>query len=144
MKRIPSIKAVMTPFPYCIDVEQSLEEAARMMEEHDIRHLPASRNKEPVGVVWESDVRWALELANSSETREPILVEQICDLGAHRVDLSERLDNVLMQMARERTLATLVFKQDRLVGIFTSTDAFRAFAEYLRAEFSAGGGDDAA
>ncbi len=46
-------------------------------------------------------------------------------------------------MATERVGSALVLRGERIVGIFTTTDACRLFAEYLRRDFPADG-DDAA
>ena len=40
MRQIPSIKAVMTPFPYAVEADEPLARALEVMEQHDIRHLP--------------------------------------------------------------------------------------------------------
>ena len=60
------------------------------------------------------------------------------------VDLSAPLDLVLAEMARRHLDSALVLKGPKLVGIFTATDACRAFAEFLRREVPSAGGDDAA
>ena len=39
MKKMPSIKAVMTPFPYSVDAGASVADALAFMREHRIRHL---------------------------------------------------------------------------------------------------------
>ena len=56
MKQIPPIKAVMTPFPYSIAIDAPLSDAAQMMEEHEIRHLPVIEGDELVGVVSDRDL----------------------------------------------------------------------------------------
>jgi len=42
MPHLPTLKTLMTPFPYAIDVEASLAQAQEMMTEHAIRHLPVA------------------------------------------------------------------------------------------------------
>ena len=44
----------------------------------------------------------------------------------------EPLDHVLTEMATRRVGATLVTRNDEMVGIFTTTDACLRFAELLR------------
>ncbi len=53
------------------------------------------------------------------------------------VDAQTPLDEVLDHMASHRIGSALVTSNGELAGIFTATDACRAFAEFLRA----GGGD---
>ena len=41
-KGILYMKSVMTPFPYTVDLDASIDEAGAMMEEHGIHHLPVA------------------------------------------------------------------------------------------------------
>ncbi len=63
---------------------------------------------------------------------------------AYVVELSEPLDIVVLHMARQRIDSALVVKNERLVGIFTMTDACRFLGGLLRSLFPRGQGDDAA
>jgi acetoin utilization protein AcuB len=60
------------------------------------------------------------------------------------VDLNERLDVVLQNMADRHIGSALVTRQGKLAGVFTTTDVCRAFVEYLRDPFRPVDGDDAA
>jgi len=139
VKCIPSVKAVMTPFPHSIEVSEPTTRAREMMAGHGFHHLPVMDRGELVGVVSERDIRRA-EIADSG-------AHQVADVTRHEafvVDLSEPLDQVLSKMARRQVGSVLVVKEDRLAGIFTVTDACRSFAECLRAQFPSEGGDEAA
>lgn len=141
MKRIPQIKSVMTPFPYSIDIDMSLDDAVKMMHAQHIRHLPVSRTGQLVGIVSERHIRLAVESGHEKNTMR---VRDVCVFDSYTVELSERLDNVLLRMAEEHIGSALIVKQGKLVGIFTITDACRCFAEYLQAQFPDGGGNEAA
>ena len=43
-KTMPQLLSVMTPFPYQIDANESIDAALALMEKHDIRHLPVVVN----------------------------------------------------------------------------------------------------
>ncbi len=144
MKEIPPIKAVMTPFPYSVQIEQSIAEARKMMREHDIRHLPVMQREELVGIVSDRDIKLALDPGLGLPGEDKLTVRNVCVRDAYVVGVSEPLDAVLMEMARRHIGSALVVKQERLVGIFTVTDACRHFARFLRQLFPRGGGDDAA
>jgi acetoin utilization protein AcuB len=144
MKRIPSIKSVMTPFPHSIDIDAGLDAALRMMLDHDIHHLPVTEDGRPVGVLRDREVELALhERSRPAGGKEP-LVRDICTQTAHIVASSEPLDRVLERMGQEHVDCTVVVKDGRLVGIFTVTDACKAFGELLRALFPEGDGGHAA
>ena len=87
----------------------------------------------------------ALETATGAPPREDLLVRDVAQLEPYIVDLSAPADVVLTQMAQRHVDVAVVVKHGRLAGIFTMTDAFRGFAEFLRTQFpSSAGGDEAA
>jgi acetoin utilization protein AcuB len=143
MSRIPTIKTVMTPFPFSIDADADLGAARRKMEEHGIRHLPVLAEGEPIGMLTHRDLERA-ETARALAGRDrPRRVRDVCRFPAYAVSLDEPLDNVLVHMASERVGSALVLRADKVVGIFTTTDACRHFAAHLRRDFPPTG-DDAA
>ena len=141
MKTMPRIGAVMTPFPYSLGPRDSLETARRLMEEHRIRHLPVMVEDSPAGVITDQDMRRAEAVRGESD--EP-RVGDLARSEAVEVDISAPLDLVLSEMAARLLDSALVLKGGRLVGIFTATDACRAFAEFLRREAPPPDGESAA
>ena len=137
MKKIPSIKSVMTAFPYSIDVSDTLGRAQEVMAEHTIRHLPATKDGSVVGVISKKDI--LLYLSKHQDEIEP-LVQEVCTPGAYIIDLGERLDRVLLHMAEHHLDCAVVIKGERLAGIFTTADACRCFGDFLRKQFPVGGG----
>lgn len=51
------VASIMTRNPYSVRANTSISEAIRMMQEHDIRHLPVLDHKELVGIVSDRDIR---------------------------------------------------------------------------------------
>jgi acetoin utilization protein AcuB len=106
----------------------SLEEAATLMKEHDIRHLPVVRNSLLVGLVTERDVRGALF---------PSLIEEITvkDLMiANPVTVGP--DSLLEDAARviyQRKIGCLPVVDDDgdLLGIVTVADMLAALIELM-------------
>ncbi len=115
-----------------------------MMAEHGIRHLPVKEGTKLVGVVSDRDIKQTLDPELGLPPKEALCVRDVSVREAYLVDLDERLDNVLMELADRHIDCALVVRDDRLAGIFTTTDACRVFGEYLRSLFSPGTGDDAA
>lgn len=145
MKKIPLVKEVMTPFPYCIEADASLAAASDMMETHNIRHLPVKDKEELVSIISERDINLAQQPGHRLSDFSELTVADLCALEVYRVDTHTRLDKVLDDMANNHIGAALVFKEGRLAGIFTSSDACKAFAALLREPFlPPGEGHDAA
>jgi acetoin utilization protein AcuB len=144
MKRMPTLTTVMTPFPYSIDLAASLEQAKAMMEEHNIRHLPVTAAGNLVGVLSERDILQARDARLQTQWRHDLRVRDVCTVNAYIVERSERLDHVLLHMAEQHIGSVLVVRHGKLVGIFTATDACRAFGEFLRSQFPSGDDDEAA
>lgn len=132
MTRMPSLTTLMTPFPYSIASTAPIEQAREMMEAHGIRHLPVTEDGCLVGMLSERDIL---------RSRQGLLVREVCVYDIYVVELAERLDTVLLHMAAQHIGSTLVVRHGKLVGIFTATDACRAFGEFLQAQFPPDGHD---
>lgn len=117
--RVPLVKAAMTPFPFSIPPEASVEDARRMMDEHEIRHLPVVAGEHLVGVVSDRDLRGPLA---RGEARS-VLIGDVYERDVYVVELSQRLDVVLDQMLRRRIGSAIVARDGRVAGIFTTVDA---------------------
>ncbi len=146
LKHMPHIVAVMTPFPYSIDMDARLTEAMDMMHQHTIRHLPVMERGELVSVLTDRDIKMALDPSVGLPPREQLTVRNACVIDAYIVNTTAPLDRVLLEMAERHIGSALVVKEGRLAGIFTASDACRYLGELLSAQFPVytGGGDDAA
>lgn len=135
LTQMPTVKSVMTPFPWSIDVGEALGKAKAMMAERDIHHLPVSQDGDLVGVLSERDLM--------NLDGEDLTIEDACRRDAYIVDRATPLVQVAFEMARRRVGSALVTREGKLVGIFTSSDACRSLGELLQSLFP-GGGSDAA
>ena len=144
MIRMPTIKSVMTAFPYSISTEAPINEATAFMREHQIRHLPVTDNGELVGVISDRDIKLVLGPDFAYPDPEKMTVADAMIREPYIVDLDERADTVLDHMARHHLGSAVVTRHDKLAGMFTSSDACKAFADFLREQFRRAGGDDAA
>jgi CBS domain-containing protein len=143
MKRIPLIKSVMTPFPYSIDMDDTVDNASKMMVEHDIHHLPVTDKGKPVGVISDRDIKRALDQQFVRAGESKHRVRHISNFDTYIVDLAAPLDSVVLEMARKHTGTALVVRGGRLVGIFTASDACRYLGKLLSSLYPHGS-DDAA
>ena len=124
----PSLKAAMTPFPYSVDIEATLREAKQLMTSHSVHHLPVTQDHKVIGIL----------TAHALDTAMGSLEGQVKDIptpAPYVVDLNESIDTVLLDMADRHIDAVIILRQGRLAGVFTWTDACRAFGDYIRAVF---------
>jgi acetoin utilization protein AcuB len=131
MKRNPQVIAFMTPFPHSIDIDASLAQARRMMREGNFRHLPVTSGGDIVGVVTDRDIKLLLgpDCGNPDERELKVhdaYIDKPCVVPA-----STPVATVARTMAEHHIGSAIVTKNDKLVGIFTVTDACRALAEVL-------------
>jgi acetoin utilization protein AcuB len=141
--RIPSIKAVMTPFPWKVRLDDSLTHAIEVMRERNIRHLPVTDGDQLVGIVTERDIGLVENAVRDSRESASLKVHDACVIDAYVVDLSAPLDRVLADMAERHIGSALVVKRGKLAGIFTSSDACHHFGRFLAQLFDSGGNDAA-
>ncbi len=134
MKKFPTVQSVMTPFPYAIDVDAPLRVARQMMAEHEVHHLPVKRGSKLVGVLSDRDLKRSLDPALGVSPGSERFVGDVMVHDPYVVETSERLDNALNEMANSHIGSVLVVRKSKLVGIFTATDACRAFCDHLRAD----------
>ena len=144
MKRLPKIKSVMTTFPFSVEAEASVSEALEFMREHTIRHLPVTNDGEVVGLVSDRDIKLMLGPDFAYPAADELKVRDAMVPDPYAVEFDARLDSVLAYMAREHVGSVVVMRHGRLVGMFTTSDACRVFAEFLRDQFRRSGGGDAA
>lgn len=131
MSRTPTIKTAMTAFPYSVDIKAPIDEAQAFMREHKIRHLPVTEDGVLIGVVTDRDIK--LLLGPDFDYPEPkeLRVADAMVEETYVVDLNTPLVEVVKHMAEHRVGSALVTRKGKLAGVFTSTDACRAFAEVL-------------
>lgn len=122
---------MMSPFPYSIDIEAPLEAAAKLMQEHNIHHIPVRSEDQIVGIITERDLTLALNLSTDLPENEKISVEAAYTPEPYIVDVNTPIDFVLDEMTKRKIGSAIVMKSHKLAGIFTITDAFVKFRELL-------------
>lgn len=128
-KAIPQIQKFMTTVPLFIEKESSILEAAKLMQENRIRHLPVTYRGKVEGVISETDINLIRGLKDVDI--EKMKVYQCFTPNAYQVSPEAKLDDVLNEMAEKKYGCVPVIDNENLVGIFTWVDALRASAELL-------------
>jgi CBS domain-containing protein len=134
----PLFKSVMTPFPYAVELTAPLGEARALMLEHHVRHLPVTSDHELRGLITDRDIKLLLGPELGSPDPRKLTVEDAYISDCFVVDLDYPLREVLRNMAERHIGAAVVTAHGRLAGIFTATDACRAFAHHLDEQFHPG------
>lgn len=135
MKKVPTLKTAMTPFPYSVDLDASFDEACELMGHHNVRHLPVTDECTVAGVITDRDMTSAMNLQSSSGASGSLNVRDLYMTDPYIVSVDEPLENVLITMAQRHIGSAIVTRAGKLVGMFTAVDACRCFGEYLREHF---------
>lgn len=132
----PTVEHAMTPTPTTIDPTTSIADARALMTRFAVRHLPVVDDAGTLlSMVADRDLRVAETIFESPERASAAhVVHLIGHDRAPRVSPRAALHSVVADMVRDHVDAVLVVEHDRLLGILTTTDACRLFAEHLHQE----------
>lgn len=130
-KTIPSLASVLTPFPYHIESSAPVKEAEALMKEHNIRHLIVMEDGDIYGVLSDRELQHHGSLYGMDKNSE-LSVNDICTNNIIVADLHDPLDKVLDVMAEKQLGCIVALREGELAGIFTTTDACKHYARYLR------------
>jgi acetoin utilization protein AcuB len=122
------VGSYMTATPFTIGPDRSLAEAHALMRAHLVRHLPVVRGGKLVGIVSQRDLMLIESLPDVS-AYVPVADALIKDVFV--VAPGDPLGSVCATMAERKLGSAVVMDGDRIVGIFTVTDACRVLARLL-------------
>lgn len=134
----------MTAFPYSVAITAPVSEAIEFMRQKNIRHLPVTEDGKLAGVISDRDIKLVLGPDFAYPDPDKLTIGEAMVRESYIVDLEEPLDQVLAHMAEHHIGSAVVTRQGKLAGMFTTSDACKHFAEFLREQFRRAGGDDAA
>lgn len=123
------IRDAMTRSVHTIGASLTLADAARMMKKHKIRHLPVLEGNALVGLLSDRDV----QVLSSVSELDPscILVEDAMTKAPWTVLPTTPLLEVATHMAKKKLGSAVVLENDKVVGVFTTTDGMRVLGELL-------------
>ncbi len=134
--QMPTVAALMKPFPYFAQPDDTVAQINRLMKQHDIRHVPIKQGERVVGIISERDLRWMRSPALLLPDPEEIPVAHVQINNPYTVEITTPLNIVLQEMSERKIGAAVVVKSGQLEGIVTVTDICSALAELLTAQFS--------
>ena len=134
----------MTPFPYFVDADETVEQVEHLMEEHKIRHIPVQQNGEVVGIVSERDLHHIAIRSLPNAKKSQIRSRDVMVSNPYLVTFETPLNKVTAEMARRHIGSAIILHHGKLAGILSAMDACRILAEILESEFAPNDGNDAA
>jgi len=126
------IRQFMSPDPQCIEQDQPMTEAHRLMRQRRVRHLPVLWHGRVVGLCSAGDLHLLESLHGVDPER--VCVEEAMTPAPYCVPPEAPLDEVVDVMAGNKYGCAIVVEAERVIGIFTAVDALEAFARLLRGE----------
>jgi acetoin utilization protein AcuB len=129
-KPIPQIMKHMTPAPHSIGNDQTIATAARMMNEHHIRHLPVLNGGRLLGILTDRDIKLIETFRDVDASK--MTVEEAMTEQPYTVSPEAPLDEVVETMAANKYGSAVIMQNQKVVGIFTTVDACDALCQLLR------------
>lgn len=124
-----AVESFMTRNPRCIDASTPISEAYRLMGQLDVRHLPVLLDGRLAGVVSQTDLLRLEASLNISRSNAPVSDAMTPD--PYVVEPRAHAARVASEMSARKLGSAVVAEGNRVVGIFTTTDALQAFASLL-------------
>ena len=128
-KPFPIVATYMSTQPHSVGSNQPMSVAHKIMREHRIRHLPVLTGGKLLGLLSDRDLNLIEALRDVDPDK--VLVEEAMTSDPYTVSPETPLDSVVGTMAEHKYGCAVVMQNAKLVGIFTTVDACRAFAEVL-------------
>lgn len=125
----PTVGQYVGPHVHCIPPTESLRTARDLMQAHGIRHLPVVRGGQLVGLLSLSDL-YVLESSLGVDP-EASRVADAVQGEVYAVGPEAPLGEVARAMTEKRIGAAVVVEHEKVIGLFTATDAVRALADTL-------------
>jgi acetoin utilization protein AcuB len=115
--------------PLTVGTQQAMSVAHRFMREHRCRHLPVLSAGKIVGVVSDGDLHLIETLAGVDP--EEVTVEEAMTPEPYCVGPETPLHEAVAQMAEHKYGCSIVVEAGKVIGILTTVDVCRAFADFL-------------
>ncbi len=110
--------------------DSTVEEAVRLMNEHEIGCLIVTENKKPVGIVTERDLLKRI-LAKSQIPRK-IRVEEVMSTPLISVEPNVEIGDTSRLMFQKNIKKMPIVKEDKLLGLVTLTDILRIQPQLIK------------
>jgi acetoin utilization protein AcuB len=134
-KAIPKVQHWMSTSPLAIERDETLSQAHAIMRKAAVRHLPVLEHGKLVGLISLRDMHLIETLQDVDPER--VRVDEAMITHPYFVSPDTPVDEVVAEMAEHKYGAAVVMQNHKVVGMFTTVDALRAFAELLHGRLAA-------
>lgn len=119
----------MTYVPKSIGYDQSILQASEFMRKLHLRHLPVLKGGRLIGILTDRDINLVLSFKDVDPAA--MTVEDAFTPNPYIASPTTPLSEVALHMAEKKYGCALIVDNEKLVGIFTETDAYKALSELL-------------
>ncbi len=134
MKVMPSVQKFMTYLVKTIDVHQNVSHANDLMRRLHLRFLPIVKAGALVGVLTDKEVHMILSLKEHDTSN--MKIEDFYSNDFLNFSPEALMDEVLIKMIEKRACCAIVSEKEKLIGVFTETDAYKQLLNLLRSDIS--------
>lgn len=110
--------------------DSTVEEAVRLMNEHEIGCLIVTDNKKPIGIITERDLLKRI-LAKSKDLKK-IRVEEVMSTPLISVEPNVEIGDASRLMFQKSIKKMPIVKEDKLLGLVTLTDILRIQPQLIK------------
>lgn len=131
------VATIMTKVLITLTLSDDLQKAEKLFEKHKIRHIPIVSNETLLGILSFTDlmrISYAELSEDDSDTVDSLVfnmfsIEQVMIKDVFTVNSKTSIKQVAAILAEKEFHALPVVDNDKLVGIVTTTDVLKYFAE---------------
>ncbi len=122
------INKYMTKKPSFVSKDEKVLKAKKMMYQLGCTHLPVIESGEVVGVISERDILYLFQI--EGDDIEDLTVEEVMTEDFYAAKLDDDITSVSRYMAENRIGSAIILDHNnKLVGIYTYTDALKAIVD---------------
>lgn len=122
------VRRYMTASPYTIGNHQSVVDAATLMKQHGIRHLPVVEETTLIGLVSDLEIGFLVALRAEPDR---LAVGEIMTANPYVVAPDADLQAVATHLVEHKETCAVIVDKGRVVGVFTQIDALRALIDLV-------------
>ena len=122
----------MTHLPFEAERCETAGDAAAIMQQHDVHHIPVMSGSHLTGIVSQHDLLQAQLRLEDEFLKTPL--EQICATDTLIVSPVDPIDEVVRSMLQRSKDSAAVVDGGFVVGVFTTTDALRFVGDFFGQE----------